>query len=44
VITATNVIVSASGELAGLHGVLSEVATPGAEGPVGTYSGDIVTG
>ncbi len=33
VITATDVIVSASGELAGLHGVLSEVATLGAEGP-----------
>jgi Protein of unknown function (DUF3224) len=44
VITATDVIISATGELAGLHGVLSEVATLGAEGPVGTYSGEIVTG
>jgi hypothetical protein len=44
VITATDVIASASGELAGLHGVLSEVATLGADGPVGTYSGEIVTG
>jgi hypothetical protein len=44
VITATDAIVSASGGLAGLHGVLSEVATLGAEGPVGTYSGEIVTG
>jgi hypothetical protein len=44
VITAIDVIVSASGELAGLHGVLGEVATLGADGPVGTYSGDIVTG
>jgi hypothetical protein len=44
VITATDVIASASAELAGLHGVLSEVATLGADGPVGTYSGEIVTG
>ena len=44
VITATDVIVSASGELAGMHGVLSEVATLAADGPVGTYSGEIVTG
>jgi len=44
VITATDVIVSASGELAGIHGVLSEVATLEAAGPVGTYSGEIVTG
>lgn len=43
VITAIDVIVRATGELAGLHGVLSEVATLGAGGPVGTYSGEIVT-
>ena len=44
VITARDVITSATGELAGLHGVLSEVATLGADGPVGTYSGEIVAG
>lgn len=43
VITARDVIISATDELAGLHGVLSEVATLGAGGPVGTYSGEIVT-
>jgi hypothetical protein len=43
VITATDVVVSASGELAGLHGVLSEVATLGSQGPVGTYSGELIT-
>jgi len=44
VITAADVIISATGELAGLHGVLNEVATLGAHGPVGTYSGEINTG
>ncbi len=38
---ATDTIVSATGDLAGLHGVLSEVGTVGANGPVGTYSGEI---
>ena len=42
VITATDAIVSASGGLAGLHGVLSEVATLGPDGPVGTYGGELV--
>lgn len=42
VITATDAIVSASGGLASLDGVLSEVATLGPEGPVGTYSGKLV--
>src|SRR5438105_8865224 len=35
-IGATDTIVSATGDLAGLHGVLSEVATLGANGPIGT--------
>jgi hypothetical protein len=42
---ATNAIVSATGELAGLHGVLSMVGSvqiPG--GPFGTYSGQILSG
>ena len=43
-ITATDTIISASGDLEGLHGVLSEVATLGANGPVGTYSGQIQSG
>ena len=43
-ITATDTIISATGDLAGLHGVLSEVATLGANGPVGTYSGQIQSG
>ena len=43
VITATNAIVSASGRLASLHGVLSEVATLGPDGPAGTYSGTLIT-
>ena len=38
VITATDSIVSASGGLAGLHGVLGEVATLGPDGPIGTYN------
>jgi len=46
VVSATDVIVSASGELAGLHGVLSEAAVvyDPAIGPVGTYSGQIEFG
>jgi hypothetical protein len=41
---ATETIISASGGLAGLHGVLNwEDVTLGAEGPVGTYSGQLVT-
>jgi hypothetical protein len=44
VITASDVIISATGDLAGLYGVLSEVATLGAEGPVGTYTGQIQSG
>ncbi len=43
-ISATDTIISATGDLAGLHGVLSEVATLGANGPVGTYSGQIQFG
>ena len=43
-IQATDTIVSATGDLAGLHGVLSEVATLGANGPVGTYAGEIQFG
>ncbi len=41
VITASDVIISATGEL---HGVLREVATLGANGPVGTYTGQIQSG
>jgi Protein of unknown function (DUF3224) len=44
-IKATDTIVSATGELAGLHGVLSQVGkieTP--SGPFGTYSGQIQFG
>jgi hypothetical protein len=38
----TATIVSATGDLAGLHGVLSEVGTvPAPSGPVGTYTGQI---
>jgi hypothetical protein len=44
VITASDVIISATGDLAGLQGVLSEVATLGANGPVGTYTGQIQSG
>jgi Protein of unknown function (DUF3224) len=40
---ATDAIISASGGLAGLHGVLSwKGVTLGANGPVGTYSGELV--
>jgi hypothetical protein len=39
---ATDTITSASGDLAGLHGVLNwEGVTLGANGPVGSYSGQI---
>ncbi len=38
---ATQTIVSATGDLAGLQGVLSQVGTIGPGGPVGTYSGQI---
>jgi hypothetical protein len=42
---ATATIVSATGDLAGLHGVLSEVGTvPAPSGPVGTYTGQIQFG
>jgi hypothetical protein len=43
VVSATDVIVSATGELAGLHGVLTEAAVvlDPLVGPVGTYSGQI---
>jgi hypothetical protein len=42
---ATDTIISASGGLAGLHGVLNwEGVTLGANGPVGTYSGQILFG
>ena len=40
---ATDTIISASGGLAGLHGVLNwEGVTLGPDGPVGTYSGELV--
>jgi hypothetical protein len=41
---ATDTIVSATGDLAGLHGVLNEVGTIGPNGPAGTYSGQIQFG
>jgi hypothetical protein len=42
---ATDTVISASGGLAGLHGVLRwEDVTLGANGPVGTYSGQILFG
>src|SRR6266480_3725782 len=42
---ATYTIVSATGDLAGLDGVLSEVGTvPAPSGPVGTYTGQIQFG
>jgi phage baseplate assembly protein gpV len=46
VVSATNVIVSATGGLADLHGVLSEsaVVLDKAVGPVGTYTGQIQSG
>src|SRR6266540_1798520 len=44
VVSATDVIVSATGELAHLHGVLNEAAVvlDKAVGPVGTYTGQIL--
>jgi hypothetical protein len=45
VVNATDAIVSATGELAGLHGVLGLVGTvPNPNGPVGMYSGAIQAG
>jgi hypothetical protein len=46
VVSATDVIVDASGDLADLHGVLTEAAVvlDPAVGPVGTYSGQIQPG
>ena len=41
---ATLTIVSATGELAGLHGVLNQIGTVGPGGPVGTYTGQIQSG
>jgi Protein of unknown function (DUF3224) len=41
---ATDTIVSATGDLAGLHGVLNEVGTVGPGGPVGTYTGQLEFG
>jgi hypothetical protein len=42
---ATNTIVSATGELAGLHGVLSMVGSVRIpQGPFGTYSGQLLSG
>jgi hypothetical protein len=41
---ATQTIVSATGELAGLHGVLRQVGAIGPGGPAGTYSGQIQFG
>jgi hypothetical protein len=41
---ATDTIVSATGDLAGLHGVLRQVGTVGPNGPVGTYTGKIQFG
>ena len=38
---ATQTIVSATGDLAGLRGVLSQVGAIGPSGPVGTYTGQI---
>ena len=43
-VKATNTIVSATGELAGLHGVLKQIGTVGPGGPVGTYTGQIQFG
>jgi len=46
VVSATDVIVGASGDLVGLHGVLTEAAVvlDPAVGPVGTYSGQVELG
>jgi hypothetical protein len=41
---ATDVVLSATGELADLHGVLDEVGTIGANGPAGAYTGQIQFG
>ena len=41
---ATDAIGSATGDLAGLHGVLHEVGTVGPNGPAGTYTGQIQFG
>jgi hypothetical protein len=41
---ATLTIVGATGELAGLHGVLNQIGTVGPGGPEGTYSGQIHSG
>ncbi len=41
---ATQTIVSATGNLAGLRGVLSQVGAIGPGGPAGTYSGQIQFG
>jgi hypothetical protein len=41
---ATDTIVSATGDLAGLHGVLRQVGTVGPNGPAGTYAGQIQFG
>jgi hypothetical protein len=41
---ATLTIVSATGDLAGLHGVLNQVGTVGPNGPAGTYTGQIQSG
>jgi hypothetical protein len=42
---ATDTIISASGNLAGLHGVLNwERVTLGANGPIGAYSGQMLFG
>ena len=44
-VQATDTIVGATGDLAGLHGVLSEVGTvTGPPGPLGTYTGQIEFG
>jgi hypothetical protein len=44
-VKATDTIISATGDLAGLHGVLNLVGTvPAPSGPVGTYTGEIQFG
>jgi Protein of unknown function (DUF3224) len=43
-VKATDTIVSATGDLAGLRGVLSQDGTVGPGGPVGTYTGQIQFG
>jgi hypothetical protein len=44
VLQATDVIVSATGALAGLHGVLVQAGIVGSEGPEGSYTGQIQFG